>query len=262
MADPNASETEKAMTSAISETAPAAMPMPIFYTRPELLSSERHSGKSLASRPDHRFTQGTNSVPLNGVELGLAQRVYPIVFSDEAAPFPMAILGLRNAENLFLGSSGVWEGKAYIPAYIRRYPFVFTTGPDQKQYALCIDSASASVIDGEANPFFRDGKPTDLTKNALAFCASFQAEYEKTRAFAAALTEHKLLDTRTADVDLGNGQKLVFGPFRVVDEDRLGALPDAVVADWLRRGWLAWIHAHLLSSANWMELANRLRVPA
>jgi hypothetical protein len=238
------------------------VPMPVFYRRPELLSSERHSGKSLAAKLDHRFAEGANSVPLNGVELELAQRHYPIVFSEEAAPFPMAILGLRTAENLFLGGAGTWEERIYVPAYVRRYPFIFMTGANQKQFALCIDAASPFVVDGDGNPFFRDGQPTELTKNALAFCASFQAEYEKTRAFAAALTEHKLLESRTADIDLGNGQKVVFGPFRVVDGNKLGALPNALIADWLRRGWLGWIHAHLMSAANWAGLAGRMNKPA
>ena len=237
-------------------------PLPVFYRQPELLSSERHSGKSLAAKLDHRFAQGANAVPLNGVELELAQRHYPIVFSEEAAPFPMAILGLRTAENLFLGATGIWEERIYVPAYVRRYPFIFMTGADQKQFALCIDAASPFVVDGDGNPFFRGGQPSELTKNALAFCASFQAEYEKTRAFAAALAEHKLLESRTADIGLADGQKLVFGPFRVVDVGKLGALPNAVIADWLRRGWLAWIYAHLMSAANWAALANRTNAPA
>jgi hypothetical protein len=236
--------------------------LPVFYQRPELLSNERHSGKSLAAKLDHRFAQGTNAVPLNGVEIELAQRHYPIVFSDEAAPFPMAILGLRTAENLFIGGAGTWEERIYVPAYVRRYPFIFMTGADQKQFALCVDAASTFVIDGDGNPFFRGGQPTDLTKNALAFCASFQAEYDKTRAFAAALTEHGLLESRTADIGLADGKKVVFGPFRVVDHGKLGALPNAVIADWLRRGWLGWIYAHLMSAANWTALANRMNTPA
>lgn len=237
-------------------------PLPVFYRRPELLSRERHAGKSLAASTDHRFAKDTNAVPLNGVELELAQRHYPIVFSDEATPFPMAILGLRTAENLFLGPSGAWRQGVYVPAYVRRYPFIFMSGPDQKQFALCIDSASAFVVDGDGNPFFRDGQPTDLTKNALAFCASFQAEYEKTRAFAAALTEHKLLETRTANIDMGDGQKVVFGPFRAIDSAKLAALPNAVIAEWLRSGWLGWIYAHLMSAANWAALATQLKAPA
>lgn len=236
-------------------------PLPIFYRRPELLSSERYSGKSLLAKLDHRFAQGANAVPLNGVELELAQRHYPIVFSDEAAPFPMAILGLRGAENLFLGESGTWEERIYVPAYVRRYPFVFMTGPNQKQFALCIDAASPFIIDGDSNPFFGGGEPTALTKNALAFCASFQAEYEKTRSFAAALSEHKLLELRTAEIDPGNGEKLRFGPFHVVDAAKLNALPNAVIAEWQRCGWLAWIHAHMMSAANWTMLASRIKAP-
>jgi hypothetical protein len=233
--------------------------MPVLYKRPEPLTSENYAGKSLAADVDQRFTRTTNSVPLNGIEFAPAQRHYPIVFSDEARPFPMAIVGLRNAENLFLGAGGRWESGLYLPAYIRRYPFIFMTGPDQKQFTLCIERDTDFVIEGDSNPLFREGQPTELTKNALAFCSSFQIEYEKTRAFAAALLERELLESRTADIDLGNGQKVIFGPFRTVDEAKLAALPDAVVADWLRRGWLAWIYAHLLSSALWADLANRLK---
>ncbi|MBL8663057.1 MAG: SapC family protein [Candidatus Odyssella sp.] len=236
--------------------------LPVFYRQPELLSSERHARKSLAPSADHRFAKDTNAVPLNGVELELAQRHYPIVFSDEATPFPMAILGLRTSENLFLDPSGRWTEGIYVPAYVRRYPFVFMTAPDQKQFALCIDAASGLVVDGDSNPFFRDGQPTELTKNALGFCTSFQAEYEKTRAFTAALAEHKLLESRSANIELGNGQKLVFGPFRAIDAAKLAALPNAVIAEWLRSGWLGWIYAHLMSAPNWAALASRLKAPA
>jgi hypothetical protein len=244
------------------QTVPASRPMPVFYSRAELLSSEHHSRKSLASQLDQRFAKNANSVPLNGVEFELAQRHYPIVFSDEAAPFPIAVLGLRSAENQFIGSADTWQDGVYIPAYVRRYPFIFMTDGEQKQFALCIDAASPFVVDGDSNPFFRDGQPTDLTKNALAFCSAFQAEYDKTVALVSALTEHKVLESKTADIDLGGGQKLIFGPFRVVDGTRLAALPNAVIADWLRRGWLGWIYAHLMSSANWASLANRLRSPS
>lgn len=237
-------------------------PNPVFYTRPELLSAERHAEKSLAPIANFKFARGTNSIPLTGTEFALAQRHYPIVFSEEAASFPMAILGMRNAENLFLDAAGRWDEGAYVPAYVRRYPFIFMTAPDKQQFALCIDAASDFLVDGGTNPLFTGGLPTEMTKNALAFCTSFQAEYEKTQSFAAALTERKLLETRTANIDLADGQRLLFGPFRVVDEAKLGELPNAVVADWLRRGWLAWIHAHLLSFANWNILAKRVRAPS
>jgi len=250
------------LKTSMKQAAGAPEPHPVFYTRPELLSVERHGEKSLAPIANFKFARGTNSIPLSGTEFAPAMRHYPIVFSEEAAPFPMAILGLRNAENLFLDTDGRWDEGAYVPAYVRRYPFIFMAGPDQQQFALCIDAASDFVVEGESNPLFRDGVPTEMAKNALAFCTSFQAEYEKTRSFAAALVERKLLETRTASIDLADGQRLFFGPFCVVDETKLREVPNAVIADWLRRGWLAWIHAHLLSFANWNILAKRLRAPS
>lgn len=244
------------------QVSPPQPALPILYRKPVLLSNDQHAHKSLAAKLDHRFAAGTNAVPLNGVELEWAQRHYPVVFSEEATPFPMSILGLRTAENLFVGPSGLWQEGIYVPAYVRRYPFIFMTGADQKQFALCVDIGSSFVVDGDSNPFFRDRQPTELTKNALNFCASFQAEYEKTRAFSAALVEHKLLESRTATVDLGNEQKLVFGPFRAIDAAKLGALPNAVLAEWVRSGWMGWIYAHLMSFANWNVLANRIKAPA
>jgi hypothetical protein len=242
--------------------AAAGKQVPLFYRQPELLTPERFAGKSLAASGPLNFARRTNSVPLNGVEFAPALRHYPIVFSEERDPFPLAVLGLRDVENLFIRGDGTWESGAYVPAYVRRYPFVFMTGADQKQFALCIDAASDFVVPGDANPFFRDGQPSEATKTALAFCSAFQLEYDKTRAFAAALVEHKMLASKTADIGLPDGGKVIFGSFNVVDEARLASLPNAVVADWLKRGWLGWIYAHLLSFANWAALATRLGTPS
>jgi hypothetical protein len=235
------------------------MAKPLFYDRPELLTAQTYAHKSLLTSGGLHFARKTNSVPLNGIEFASALRHYAIVFSDEATPFPMAVTGLRNSENLFVDGEGRWAAGAYVPAYVRRYPFIFMTGPDQKQFALCVDAASALVVAGDANPFFRNGEPTDTTRNALSFCTSFQVEYEKTRAFAAALVEHEVLESKTAELGLASGQKLFFGPFKAVNESKLGGLPDAVAADWLRRGWLAWIHAHLLSFGSWGPMASRVQ---
>ncbi|MGH7004173.1 MAG: SapC family protein, partial [Alphaproteobacteria bacterium] len=221
-----------------------------------------HGGHSLAKAVNFGFAKSTNSVPLNGIEFSVAQRHYPIVFTNEGPPFPMAVLGLRNDENLFVGVAGDWAERGYVPAYVRRYPFIFLTGPDEKKFALCIDTASPLIVEGGDNPFFAGGQPTDLTRNALNFCSAFQAEYEKTKPFCAALLEHGVLESRAADLSVAGVQKLVFGTFRVVNEAKLAALPNAVLADWQRRGWLGWIHAHLFSFANWMDLASRIESPA
>jgi len=261
MAKSNGMELAPAKASAIPSAPGGQAGLPVFYTRPELLAADKHANRSLAKTLNFGFAKQSNSVPLNGVEFALAQRHYPIVFSNEGAPFPLAVLGLRSDENLFVGLAGDWTERGYVPAYVRRYPFIFLAAADEKQFALCIDAASPLIIEGTDNPFFKDGQPSELTKNALNFCAAFQAEYEKTKPFCAALIEHNVLETKAADMSLANGQKLVFGTFRVVDEAKLATLPEAVLADWHRKGWLAWIHAHIFSFANWANLASRITAP-
>jgi hypothetical protein len=234
----------------------AAPPMPLFYRQPELLSPERHAGKSLSRTINFSFARGTNSVPLNGVEFASAQRHYPIVFTPGEPALPVTVLGLRDEENRFVDPDGRWQPGYYIPAYIRRYPFVFMTTSGEESFTLCIDVASEFVTDGVDNPLFAKGQPTETTKNALGFCAAFQAEFVKTREFCSALAEHKLLDVRSADINLADGRKFMFGAFRVISEERFKALADDVILAWHKRGWLAWIHAHFMSFASWGSLTG------
>ena len=231
---------------------------PLFYRNPMPLTPERHGKKSLARQINFRFARPTNSVPLNIVEFALAQRSYPIVFTASDPVVPVALLGLRDEENLFVGRDGRWEDGVYAPAYMRRYPFVFMTGTDAKSFVLCIDEASEFIVDGDENPLFKNGQPTEATKNALAFCSAFQAEFEKTQQFCRALSEQKLFETKSADIGLAGGKRLVFGAFRAVNEANFNALPDSVVSDWHKRGWLGPLFAHTMSFANWGPLTNRV----
>ena len=50
---------------------------------------------------------------------------------------PAALLGIRDKENLYVGQNGNWNAK-YVPAFIRRYPFVFSS-TDGGRFTLCLD---------------------------------------------------------------------------------------------------------------------------
>src|SRR5690349_9602721 len=94
-------------------------PMPLFYKSPRPLNSQSDAGLSLAQHPDYRFAAETNSVPLLTSELATACKHYPIVFAISDIAQPLAVLGLRRGENLFVDGEGQWAGKHYIPAYVR-----------------------------------------------------------------------------------------------------------------------------------------------
>jgi hypothetical protein len=236
---------------------PPQAALPIFYKSPTLLRAEEHGQLAFAGVSDFAFAREVNSVPLNAVEFPLAQRAYPIVFSDDDTSFPVALLGLRQNRNLFVDALGQWAKGAYIPAYVRRYPFIFFADAKQENFALCVDTGS-KFVGKDGTKFFEDGKPTDLTQNALRFCSEFQSHYQNTVAFCNALREQNLLISNRADIRLRSGGTLSVGNFRIVDENRLQVLSRDVIVSWWEKGWLPMIYAHLMSLATWAALGDRL----
>src|SRR6202167_3688090 len=112
----------------------AAETLPMFYKSPRPLDRAR-DGKLRVSRPTHfRFAANTNAVPLLIDEFPMAAAYYPIVFAAGNSPVPAAVVGLKNDNNLFLDREGRWLNGAYLPAYVRRYPFILLDDPTQKQF--------------------------------------------------------------------------------------------------------------------------------
>lgn len=227
--------------------------LPLFYRKPELLNSSRHADLRVADR-GYTFAATCNAVPLAAIEFGQAMRHYPIAFAAGDG-FPVAILGLDRA-NRFV-ADGAWAARAYIPAYVRRYPFVFVEQSGDN-LALAIDREAdhfaTSGEEGEA--LFAKGEPTGTANNILAFCRDFHRAIIQTNAFATALLEQDLLIDRRADAKLDSGRALTLSGFKVVDRSRFDALPDETILAWHRKGWLALIHFHFLSLDRFADLLD------
>lgn len=225
--------------------------LPLFYRAPELLNVTQHAALRVVPA-GYDFADQTNAVPIAVVEFGQAMRHYPIVFAAGDG-FPVAILGLDRANRFVAG--GEWAARTYIPAYVRRYPFVFADRTNDS-FALAIDRAADHLVEGgEAGiALFVDGKPTETVTSIMAFCRDFQGAHIQTEAFARALVEHDLLIDRRADAKLNDGRAMMLSGFKVVDRTRFDALPDATILDWHRKGWLALIHFHFLSLDRFADL--------
>lgn len=241
-------------------------PPPLFYRKPRPVNKITHGKLRIKQQAWFGFAGNANSVPINVSEFALAQRYYPIVFTKEAVPVPLAVLGLRDRENLFVDAKGMWSKGCYVPAYVRRYPFIFMAGPGPDKFTLCLDEEAAVFDEHKGTLLFDgDGKTAPLIDNALEVCSAFQAGSIDTREFGQALKTHELLVDQQANATIDGGEKLSLGGFMIVDEKRFNALPHKVFLNWKSKGWLRLIYAHLLSMANWpvlAELARKAREPA
>jgi hypothetical protein len=231
---------------------------PLFYARPRVLQPALHGSKSLAAATDLRFAAATNAVPLVAGEFAAAGRHYPIVFTAQAPAHPVAIVGLRPQQNLFVDGAGQWHAGCYVPAYVRRYPFVFLAHDGGATLTLCIDEAAPHLVEGTERPLFdAQGQATALTHDALVFCRDYEREHQDTTAFAQAVRSAELLVEHRAGVTLHDGRTLSLSGFQVIDEARFQALPDAEFLRWRRKGWLGLVYAHLASVGNWSALVDR-----
>lgn len=237
------------------------LPLPLFYKRPLPLDARAHRDLALRENFGFRFAENVNAVPINLIELPQICHFYPIAFSPGETATLVAILGLRDNENLFVGRSGTWLSNTYIPAYVRRYPFIFAEMPDSESLSLCVDYNEEAVVEGGKHRFFDpDGSPSQLSANALEFCKSYHAAAQQTTAFGTALAASGLLTDRAAQVAIHDGRRINFSGFRIIDETRLAEMSDKDHLDWRSKGWLPFIYAHLFSGSQWSRLAHLLNV--
>jgi hypothetical protein len=230
--------------------------LPIFYSRPRPLDAVADRGRSLHPVSDFQFARATNSVLLAAAEFPRAMRSYPIVFTSREPRAAVAVLGLEGNENLFVSEDGRWREGEYIPAYVRRYPFIFLEHPDKKELTLCVDEASGLLTQSDDHLLFEAGEPTQLVRNALNFCREFHDQTLASAAFVAELARRELLVPNEARIRLNSGKEMTLRDFQIVDEAKFNALPDDVFLDWRRRGWLPLVYAQLMSMASWARLVE------
>jgi len=245
----------------------------LFYSRPEPLSSEVHGKMGVKSmNGPFGFAKIGHAVPLTVGEFPLAALSSPIIFVGEEK-MPIAVMGLNAGDNMFLREDGTFEPAVYIPAYIRRYPFVFANDDSAQQMVLCIDRGAEFFAEKDPDlAFFEDnGEPSQYLKNCIEFCNNFEIERQRTTGFVQVLNELDLFETKIAaytpmnpDGTAGESQRIAeyFG----VSEEKLNALSTEKLVEIRGNGALGQIYAHLISLAGWdrliaKALAKQLETP-
>ncbi len=238
-------------------TQPQAQPqLPLFYRNLVPLSSELHAGFGLKPRPNLEFARLTHAVPITVDEFALAQRNYPIVFGTDQVAVPLALVGLREGENLFLEPDGQWRPRAYIPAYIRRHPFMLARlQPDSQMLSLVFDDSWGLVAEDGEQKLFDGTEPSETTKGILKFCEEFEAAVARTRGFMEELGKLGLLmDGQASIQNPGMAEPANFSGFRMVDEKKLQNIRGDQARKMVQNGMMGLIYAHLFSLGQMREL--------
>ena len=251
----------------MSQTPPAAANPQLegqmfLFSKPELLTKEKHGGMGI-SRPDRpfAFAEGIRAVPLTISEIASAMRHFPVIFAGTQNPMPLAVLGLIDEQNLFVGDDGEWDEGVYVPGYLRRYPFALATDkqsdPNNPRMAIIVDEGYDGLRQGGDLPFFAGSEPSDAMKQAMEYCQQYERDRLMTAQFSQKLAEYDLLAEQVAQFTPEGGEAKPFARYTGVEEQRLQNLSDEKFLELRKSNILPILHAQLMSMGNWRMLMDK-----
>lgn len=227
-----------------------------FYRRVEVLNRAKHANLRLQLASDIRYASGLRDCPIVADEFLEAAKTYPIVFSREASGQLVAVvvLGFPGTGNLWIDESGHWRPVNYVPAYVRRYPFIVVESEGEFLIGLDMDFEGLGTQEGE--PLFQaDGSDGAFLANAGSFIEEYLAGLAQTRVFLNQLERLDLLQPFNAEVLQKGQEPSLLQNMLCIDKTRLDNLSACELVDFVRGGHYALALAHLASLTNFSALS-------
>lgn len=224
--------------------------LPLFYDQLQPLSSSAHANYRLRASNRAKHVAKAHAIPITVDEFIACQRDYPIVFSQGENPVPLVLMGLHEGVNVFLDDEGQLLRDSYMPAYVRRYPFILARlRSDSQELSLCFDPSAETVGEYEdGQRLFEDGKPTETTNNVLKFCEEFELAAQRTTAFMKELQETGLLIEGEVAIQItGSQQPFLYRGFQMISEEKFREVRGDDLRRWNQNGMLPLIVSHLFS---------------
>lgn len=235
----------------------------LFYKEPQPLAAEQHAalGVKKIEQP-FGFLREAHAVPVTVSEFGACAVSFPIIFVGEELT-PVAVMGVRQGQNLFVNAEGEVDQDVYVPAFVRRYPFVFAADEGSDRLLLCVDRQAPMVSNQPEVPFFENGQPSKFTNDAIEFCKEFERQRRATVDFVAVLKKHNLLEAKTVTFQPRDGQGNEVGDpqkiadYHAVSEEKLASLSNEQFIELRDTGALGACYAHMVSLMNWTHIIQR-----
>ncbi len=235
--------------------------LPLFYKKIVPLDKEVHSELYLDEVEGYYHSQDTNSIYIAAIEFPHIAKEYPIVFAKSADDkiFPVALLGLQNEKNLYIDDKGHWQAN-YIPAYVRRYPFILATTGNEDNFTVCIDDSYPGFNTvKEGSPLFDEaGKENKILTQALDLLRDYQVQVRLTTLFCENLSKLDILEPMHANIEHPTGEKSSLSGFLGVNKEKFKALKPTTLVELLKSDHMDLIFAHFISLSNFNTLMQRM----
>ena len=234
-----------------------------MYKNIELLNTNEHKNIAIKQVADVAYAQELTSSPITVPEFFEACKDYPIVFAKDAnnnSWFATVLLGYKEKENIFINNeTKFWEPNRYIPAFIRRYPFVSVAQSGAQDIAIAVEGEYKSEDEKDASRklFNEDGSNTEFLNSVISFLNQYQNDAVATTAFINQLNDWELLEEKTATITTADNKIYNINGLFIVNEEKLKHLSKKKQEDICNKNASPLITAHLISLSNIARLGRR-----
>jgi len=227
-----------------------------MYKNLVVLDKVQHKELKINPLEDLSFAKQTAFVPVVANEVALVGAGFPVVFTADEKPSLVSLVSL-GGESLAINAENKWI-TSYVPSFFRKYPFSLAStkeNPDQKVILIDEDSSLFSKSKGK-QLFKKSGEQSETLSHAIEFLTTHENQMIVTANVAKQIADSGILEDREISVGEGEEKKVLVQGFKVVNREKLNALSDDILADWVRKGIIGLIDAHLKSLDNIQALFN------
>jgi len=228
----------------------------MVFKEPVGLQQEADRDITVEHPAEYKFAKNIMAVPIAWGEIGEAAKDYPLFFGQGANGtfVPLAIMGVKEGQNLFVNRLGKWEKQRYVPTLFRMYPFVGNqTG---KEVNIAYDKSYPGINSGNGERFFeKSGEPTEYGKRIMQLVAQYYGELEYATQQLSKLAEAGILEKRNIDLQV-EGEVYRLTDVWQVNPSKLKALSDSQLLTFAKEGLYYLIQSHLNSLTNILKLTG------
>jgi len=232
----------------------------MFYESVTALNTSAHHNAFVEPAKNYDFAKASSTIAIGVSEFVQACHEYPIIFiSANDTVVPMVLTGLLDKKNTFISEEdGSWLGN-YLPAYIRRYPFVLAQGKDDIM-TVCIDESFAGFNrDGNGEKLFENKERSPFLEEQINFLQAFDTEMKRTAKFCEYLTKFGLLEESNATIERDGEKPHQIKGFLVISRERLANLSAKNLKELQKVGALELIYQHLISLSQFDALLGKAK---
>ena len=229
-----------------------------MYKNLEIVNKIAHKENSIKEVKDFSYAKNLTSAPITVTEFFEACKNYPILFAKDKNNdwFASVMLGFKEKENIFVDNKGNWDKLHYVPAFVRRYTFVFVEQNEQQQLLLGVEKEFLSIDKKDEKRKLFDDKDenTEFLNNVLNFLNQYQNDSIATKEFIKQLAEWELLEEKVATIINEKKEQFNINGFYIVNEEKLKHLSKKKKEEICNKNATALITAHLISLSNIQKL--------